>query len=365
MDISFLRSSSISTFENYCQHKYYLIYNLGLEDYSNKKAELGTCVHAVLECLAGMKKNFQDKGIYEYNHPGFGLVKCGSKKFMLPYKLTDIEIDKINKSRKNKDIYKDQIKVEYGHIRYGVECVEDIFNKSFEYYGKKSNHEWEDLDYRNALNWTWMELDWGNGEFDPRKRKVMHPEYPFNIEIKKDWAKLDNGEYLRIKGTIDLVTEIDDGIIEIIDHKTGQRLNWSTGKVKEFEDLMEDTQLMLYYYAARLSFPEYHSIMLTIFFIRDGGPFTLAFDDMTIPEIENRIRENFEKIRDCKKPKLRDPSHKEFQCKTLCGFFKEKIENTCVCDYIAKEIDVYGIEKVSLKHRKKDFEVGFYKNPGE
>ena len=32
-----------------------------------------------------------------------------------------------------------------------------------------------------------------------------------------------------IKGTIDLVTKIDDNVIEVVDWKTGQRKNWATG----------------------------------------------------------------------------------------------------------------------------------------
>ncbi len=35
MEISFLRSSSIGTWQGYCQHKYFLVYVLGMEDASN------------------------------------------------------------------------------------------------------------------------------------------------------------------------------------------------------------------------------------------------------------------------------------------------------------------------------------------
>lgn len=365
MEISFLRSSSIGTWESFCQHKYYMVYVLGMEDPSNIKTEVGTVVHAVLEILAGMKKSYQDNKKYEFTH-GAGTFTCAPTMFMKPYTLKNEEVDKINKSRVNKDTYKDRDNtVEYGHKRYGVKNVENILDQVYKYYSEKSRHDWGNIEYRNCLNFTWMTLDWHNGEFDPRKRSIIYPEYPFNIEIKKPWAKMQDGNYLRIKGTIDLVTEIDKGVVEICDWKTGARYDWGKATVKTYEDLMKDPQLMLYYYAARKSMPEYEAIMLTIFFIRDGGPFTLAFDDDVLEKVENNLRKNFEAIRDSKKPILRDRLHKDFQCNKLCGFFKKKIENSCVCDYISNEIDVYGIDVASRKNRVDGFEVGKYHSPGE
>jgi len=340
-----------------------MVYVLGMEDPSNIKTEVGTVVHAVLEILAGMKKSYQDTRKYEFEHAA-GLFKCKPTLFMKPYTLTNEEVDLINKSRKNKDTYKDQNIVEYGHKRYGIENVENILSHVYKYYSERSRHDWGNIEYRNCLNFTWMTLDWQNGEFDTRKRNIIYPELPFNIEIKQPWAKLPNGDYLRIKGTIDLVTEIDKGVIECIDYKTGARYDWGKGKEKTYEDLMEDPQLMLYYYALRKSLPEYEAVMLSIFFIRNGGPFTLAFDDSILEKVENNLRKNFEEIRDCQKPKLRDPTYKEFQCKTLCGFFKQKVENSCVCDYISNEIKVYGIDVASKRNRVKGFEVGKYNQPG-
>ena len=355
----------MNTWKSYCQQKYYLVYVLGLEDAPNIKTEKGTVVHAVFEILAGMKKSFQDTGKYKYEHPGMGIFECSASEFMKPYTLSNEEIDFINKTRKNKDTYKDQIKVEYGHVRYGVVVVDSILKKAYDYYSTKSKHDWGNIEWRDCLNFTWMTLDWSNGAYDPRKRTVFYPEYPFNIEIKKDWAKTPDGKHLRIKGTIDLITKIDSNTLEIVDWKTGQRYDWGKGKIKEYEDLMKDEQLMLYYYAARQSFPEYDNILFTIFFLRDGGPFTLCFDDSIIPTVEKNIKETFEEIKTCKSPKRRDPLHKDFQCKTLCGFFKNKIDGIPVCDYISNEIDVYGISKASLKHRREGFHVSNYQNPGE
>lgn len=366
IDIQFIRSSSANTWDSYCQQKYFLVYVLGLEDKPNVKTEKGTVVHAVLEILAGMQKSFQDTGKYYYEHPGIGVCECDPKDYLIEQPLTDKEVDAINKSRKNKDTYKDQIPVEYGHIRYGIELVESLVKRTYDYYSSKSQNEWTNIEWRDCINFTWMELDWADGLFDPRKRTIVYPEYPFNIPIEKPWAKLPNGEYLRIKGTIDLITELAPGVMEIVDHKTGQRYDWGKGKIKTYEDLLKDPQLMLYYYAARKSFPEYKSIMFTIFFVRDGGPFTLAFDDDIIEEVEANLRKTFEEIKNCKQPKLLDRMHNDFRCKTLCGFFKTKVDGkTCICDHVKNEIEVYGIEKASIRNRKDGFSVGKYQSPGE
>lgn len=364
MEIEYLRSSSISTWQSYCQHKYFLIYNLGLKDKENFKTVKGTICHCVLETLAGMKKSYQENRVYEFEHPAFGKYICDPKDFLKPYTLTNEEVDLVNKSRTNKQIYVDQIKVEYGLIRYGVDLVEDITNKAYDYYTSRMDHNWVKADRRDCLNWVWMVLDWPNEEFDPRKCNIIHPELPFDIEIKKDWAKLPEGGYLRIKGTIDLVIEAAEGVVECVDYKTGARYNWGTGKEKSYEDLMKDPQLMLYYYALRKSLPDYHSIILTIFFIRNGGPFSLSFDDDILEKVENNLRKTFEEIRDCKKPKMRDRLHKDFQCNKLCGFYKEKIDGTTVCDYIGNEIDVYGIDIATERNRNPGFQVGKYHSPG-
>ena len=60
MIITYLRSSSVSSF-SWCQHKYWLQYNLGLQDDSNKKAEKGNVVHKGLELLANKKLYLQNR----------------------------------------------------------------------------------------------------------------------------------------------------------------------------------------------------------------------------------------------------------------------------------------------------------------
>ncbi|MAJ03272.1 MAG: hypothetical protein CMH03_00685, partial [Marinovum sp.] len=115
---------------------------------------------------------------------------------------------------------------------------------------------------------------------------VVDPEPHFDIPIEEDWAKYEyempNGEViegrLAIKGTIDLVTKIDDDTIEVIDWKTGRRLDWATGQEKDYKKLTTDAQLLLYNYAISKLYPDYKQAIMTIFFVKDGGPFSMCFD---------------------------------------------------------------------------------------
>jgi len=59
MIVTYLRSSSYNNYD-YCQMQYFITYGLGHQSVSGKKAQLGTIVHKVMECLASCKKKLQD-----------------------------------------------------------------------------------------------------------------------------------------------------------------------------------------------------------------------------------------------------------------------------------------------------------------
>ena len=58
MVITYIRSSSYNNYE-YCEMQYFITYVLGHQSISGKKAQLGTIVHKVMECLASCKKRLQ------------------------------------------------------------------------------------------------------------------------------------------------------------------------------------------------------------------------------------------------------------------------------------------------------------------
>ena len=99
-------------------------------------------------------------------------------------------------------------------------------------------------------------------------------------------------------------------------------------------------------------------IMMTIFFVKAGGPFSLCFDKKDISTTEEMIRKEFEKIKSCNRPsRIIDYGKDKWKCTRLCNFFKEAHKdsnNTSICDYLHQEIIQLGINKAYIKHANKD-----------
>ena len=315
MIICYHRSSSLGTFE-FCQMKYFFQYVLGFKDRTNKKALMGTIVHRALQVL-GDKKLAQTKG---------------------EDKLVNDDIQDLTFE----------------------ECddIDEIVKICFDYY---TDHEKEvsltKKELRTCINWTHKALAYKNGELDPRNQNIFATEQFFDIEIKKDWAKYDyevNGEkisgYLSIKGTIDVVIQEDEKYFQVLDYKTGRRLNWATGEEKTYEDLAKDKQLLLYYYALKNLYPDY-SFYVSIYYINDGGIFDLVFDEQDYLKAEEILKQKFEEIRDCKIPKQLSREQSHWKCQKLCRF-SETFEDTgkSTCQYFHDMVQSIGIKKVTEEH---------------
>ena len=89
----------------------------------------------------------------------------------------------------------------------------------------------------------------------------------------------------------------DEKYFQVLDYKTGRRLNWATGEEKTYEDLAKDKQLLLYYYALKNLYPDY-SFYVSIYYINDGGIFDLVFDEQDYLKAEEILKQKFEEIRD-------------------------------------------------------------------
>ena len=376
MIISYFRSSSFNKWD-WCELSYFIEYVLGYTFPSGQKAEQGTIVHKVLECLAVIKKEIQDNPSSDFiNDPQLGKIKFDSHTWLDVKTITKAEAAKINLSRKSKTIYKSKCVVEEGDFRRGVDLVEHIFDKAYNHYKDKSTHEWKPAQRRDCHNWTWMALDYKDGMFDPRLKTIVDAEPHFDITINRPWAKFEYenaaGEIisgnLAIKGTIDLITEVGPGILEICDYKSGQRVDWSTRTMekKTFEKLCKDPQLMLYYYAARHLYPDAKAIILTIFFIRDGGPFSMSFDDSTMVEMERLLERRFKEIVNSKNPRMLDTRQKNFKCTRLCPFFKNSFDGSKnMCLETNELIKLHGIDHVTNNYTKEGHDIGVYNAPGE
>jgi hypothetical protein len=216
-------------------------------------------------------------------------------------------------------------------------------------------------------------LEYNDGQFDPRERKIIAAEPHFDIPIDEDWAHYEyeiNGKKIKgqlaIKGTIDLVTESSDGIIEVIDWKTGKRLDWATGEEKTYEKLCSDPQLLLYNYAVSKLFPQYNQSIMSIFFIKDGGPFSMCFDKQDEKRFLGMLKDRFKNIQNNDKPRPISENRENWKCAKLCHYCKNNWPGTDqnMCIYIENTLKNNGMDETIKECTKPGFDIGYYSAPG-
>jgi len=325
----------------FCEMQYFMTYVLGYRTDSGKKAELGTIVHKVMEVISFLKK-------FEQDNPKRKTLEC-----------TDEVTGKIR--IKAEELYTDDF----------LRTLEDL---CFESYTKDSKHKWTKGDRKEVTKLVNVVME--HGVFDPRKRDILYPEPHFDMAIEEPWAKYDfvdaQGNHLEgqlaIKGTIDLVTKVDDDTIEVVDWKTGQRKDWVTGEVKDYDKLQNDPQLLLYHYAISKMFPDYKNVIMTIYFIRpdQGGPFTLFFEDEDRDRFLGILKDRYKDIvkNDNPKPLSRDRSH--WKCTRICHYCKNDWEgtNTNMCQYVGDYLDEHGMDKTVVDLTAPGHSIGYYEAPG-
>lgn len=328
-----------------CEQQYFAEYVLGMRSPSNKKADKGTIVHKVLEILAVIKQA-QQNGI---------------------------------------KIVQDEI---VPNIKVNKYSLNSIIEKVYSHYTAQfKHHTWDNKDYKDCHAWVYKAIEYNNGMFDPRNRIIQCPEQHFDIPINKNWAKFKydtkDGPLegtLAIKGTIDLITKIDDKTLEIVDWKTGRRLDWATGQEKTLEKLQKDPQLKIYHYAVQMLYPEIEHIIVSIFFINDGGAFSICYNRSDIASTEQMLKEKFETIKSVQVPKL----SKTWKCNKLCHFGKSTFENSNInplieyreneltpigkcmtkCEQIKHDILTKGMKNVVDEYTVPGYTIGKYKAPG-
>ena len=328
-----------------CEQQYFGEYVLGWRGLSGQKADKGTIVHKVLEILAVIKKAQQENVL----------------------NIVDDLIGPIDTTN------------------YDLDSIIDLVYKY--YTGNTTHHKWTPKDHKDCKAWIYKAIEFNNGMFDPRNRNILCPEQHFDFEIKKPWSKYNyniDGQKLEgnlaLKGTIDLITLVNDNTIEIIDWKTGRRLDWATGQEKTQEKLEQDPQLKIYHYAIKHLYPDIENIIFSIYFINDGGPFSICFQDKDLESTENMLRYKFETIKSTRKPRL----NKTWMCSKLCHFGKTTFENSHIpaiteyrdgqacpkgqvmtkCEQIKHDLDLYGIDTTMIMYKNKNHSFGSYKAPG-
>ncbi len=305
--------------------KYFVDYVLGWHSPANIAAEKGSIVHKALEMIAR--------------------VKFAKQKHQL------------------------EIEDEIGKFKIADLTQEIILNLAYHNSVEKTKqwYDWNDSHFEDCKKWLNIALKYNNGMFNPMKQEIIIPEKYFDITIEEDWAKynykLPNGKQLEgqlaIKGTMDLIAKVDDNTYEMIDYKTGKRKDWNTGEEKTYEKLCTDAQLRMYYYAASKSFPNIKQIIVTIFYINDGGPISMCFTKDDLEKTEEMLKKRFNAIRNTHKPKKIYPNWK---CSKLCYFGKhdmnhnkitaDEYKEKSICAKIGNELLTLGMERVMMKHNR-------------
>lgn len=319
MIVTTFRSSSFNQFDM-CQFSYTLSYLLGIKDKTGAAATRGNISHKALECLARKKLALQ----------------------------RDEEI-----------FWDDELKRQFTLDEAEPHFLIDI---AYDHYTTSTPHlSWAPKDRRECHKLMDQALELDGGIWNPLHRNVVAPELYFDFEIEAPWAAysfpLPDGTELTgqlgLKGTVDLVTRLDDGVLEYVDWKTGARKDWSVDdpkkSVKTYQKLRNDPQLRIYHYALSRLFPDAKEIIMSIVYIKDGGGFSLAFGKEDIAITEEMLRKRFDIIKNTVKPKARV----SYRCKTFCTFGKnnqlDKDGNdtgVTICDHFRREVDKKGLDRV-------------------
>lgn len=317
----------------FCQQKVLISYVIGIREKANPRADMGSAVHKSLELLA-------------------------LRKFAEQKKEKIIENEALDRPYDTKEI-----------------SVDKAFSLGWEHQRKISPEfsQWTDekeIDkYRKMYNSL---LKYQGGIYNPLNLNIYQPEQFFEFEIKKPWAKYsyniagkELSGYLKLRGTVDLIIINEDGSYSSLDYKTGKRVNWAKGewykpKIKEYNDLKNDKQLILYYYSL-VQILKTYDISSIIYYLQDGGPYEFAFDESTYKLAESMIRDEFKKINDIQKPTLTKNlgnSAENFYNKRKCTWcdynkIQPKISTKkTVCEFFRSEIVDLGMQKVLDKHVK-------------
>ena len=109
---------------------------------------------------------------------------------------------------------------------------------------------------------------------------------------------------------------------------------------------------------------------MTIYFIKDGGPYTLAFTKDDIEDTKQMIKNRFEEIRDSNVPQLK----KSWKCTKICHFGKNEHPSGIInpdtgapftiCEFVAKKIRRKGMNVSLAEDISPGHQFDYYEAPG-
>jgi len=105
---------------------------------------------------------------------------------------------------------------------------------------------------------------------------------------------------------------------------------------------------------------------MTIFYVRDGGPFSMCFDRKDQEKFLEMLKLRFQQISRNQEPKPMSYSRKHWKCNKLCHFYKNNWQGTDqnMCIYIEEHLKKHGMDETVKRCTAKGFSVGHYEAPG-
>jgi hypothetical protein len=182
-------------------------------------------------------------------------------------------------------------------------------------------------------------------EYTPVRDNTISAEAAFNIPLIEPQFLLpgEDAKYFTLRGRIDRVDKLNDDTIEVVDYKSGTRINYDSADrhKKEPSDLHKEIQPRMYHLAAKDLYPWAKNVLVTFIYFTDGGPVTVPFCDEDIVETRNMLLRRFRAIKGNQDPQR----NISWKCRKLCSF---GLDGTC--DNVWNEGKEFGLPFVEDKY---------------
>lgn len=129
-------------------------------------------------------------------------------------------------------------------------------------------------------------------------RKIIGAEVEFDKEY----------DGFKVRGYMDLVTEVDEETLEVRDYKTGTY-------TKKTDEAFKDLQMRIYSLIAKEMFPQYKYVLMTLDYLRKQ-PVTVIFGPEDDEKTRTFLQDAYKKITESVNP----PRKKSFKCNWCVGY---------------------------------------------
>lgn len=276
--------SSIVTLSQ-CELKWFIQYILGYRGKSGKAMARGIACHAVMEAVAKSK-----------------LLRQTGKSWT-----------------------KDEV---FGRI-YQKYNIGKLNRAAYDHVVEKHNHlRWDDTDLKYIIKGSRLALE---HPLSPENHnEIVDTEQYFMVPMSEEWAqipRIEDGEIVNkpvnINGIIDLIFRDDDGCLNCLDYKFGERVHdWAKNEKKTEENIHQDIQLCLYYWAIKQKYPN-EKIKVVLWYPRANTIFRPEFDQSNIDYGFNVLKESIERLRNITRP---SPNY-TWACDRMCDFRKHNFDS--------------------------------------